>query len=66
MAQDIEQIKNVCYSKGAMDVLEDIYFLSEDISSVSLQKILDDLHKKYSASNLISGDELDEAQQKSE
>ncbi len=62
-----EEIKKVYYNKGATDALDDINMMSEGGKAIIIkEKFMDALYKKYKVSNILSGEELDEAQQKSE
>lgn len=67
MEPNFEKIKRLCYQNGAIDALDDINMMSEGEKTIRITgKFMEALYKKYKVSNILSGEELDEAQQKSE
>ena len=71
MEPNFEEIKKMCYSNGALRALNEMrQELKKKDNYTYLRHSIEDTYfqliGKYSSKNLISGDELDEAQQKSE
>lgn len=65
MEPNFEQIKKLCYCKGALDALIDAES-NMMINSYFNVKVLEKLRNKYKFKNILSNNKLDEARQKLE
>lgn len=74
MDSNIEQIRKICYQKGAIDAINEMNILIKDLLeileldgvTIDITERISCIYRKYSQTNLLSDNELDEAQQKSE